>query len=70
MDMVITSDTAVPHLPARSGADLDDGAVRADWRWLLDRVRHTLVPTARVFRQTQIDDWKSVVAEVAQALSD
>jgi len=46
--------TLLPHFP--------------DWRWLLDRNDSPWYPTMRLFRQPAPDDWRPVIAEVAEAL--
>jgi hypothetical protein len=39
-----------------------------DWRWLRDRNDSPWYPTARLFRQPTLGDWRSVVANVRSAL--
>jgi tetratricopeptide (TPR) repeat protein len=68
-DMVITSDTAVPHLA---------GALRVpvwlalpfapDWRWMLARADSPWYPTMRLFRQTSPGDWQGVFCEIEKTL--
>ncbi len=41
----------------------------ADWRWLLDREDSVWYPSARLFRQTAINDWESVIARVREQLA-
>jgi hypothetical protein len=41
----------------------------ADWRWLRERGDNPWYPTARLFRQPQLDDWESVVRQVERALA-
>jgi len=41
----------------------------ADWRWLRARSDNPWYPTARLFRQPQLDDWESVVRQVARELA-
>jgi hypothetical protein len=40
-----------------------------DWRWLRDRDDSPWYPTARLFRQSTIDDWTDVVDKVVTELS-
>ena len=70
LDLIITVDTALAHLA---------GAMRKpvwillpfspDWRWFLGREDSPWYPTARLFRQPQIDDWASPIKRVAAELA-
>jgi tetratricopeptide (TPR) repeat protein len=70
VDLVISSDTSLVHLAGAMGKPVwvllqyD-----ADWRWLIGRNDSPWYPTARLFRQPEIDDWESVVARVAEELA-
>jgi tetratricopeptide (TPR) repeat protein len=70
MDLIITTDTSVPHL---AGALARPVWVMLqfmpDWRWLLDREDSPWYPTMRLFRQPRIGDWDSVITRVVEALS-
>jgi len=71
LDLVISVDTAIAHLAGALGAKVWVAVKRSpDWRWLLDRSDSPWYPTARIFRQREIDDWSSVLAEIAAALDD
>jgi tetratricopeptide (TPR) repeat protein/glycosyltransferase involved in cell wall biosynthesis len=69
LDLVISIDTMVAHL---AGALAKPVWVllplASDWRWLLDRADSVWYPTARLFRQSQLDDWQSVITKVCAAL--
>jgi tetratricopeptide (TPR) repeat protein len=69
LDLVITVDTAVAHL---AGALAIPTWVMLpfvpDWRWLMDRDDSPWYPTIKLFRQTALDDWKSVIFRVAYEL--
>jgi hypothetical protein len=70
LDLVISSCTAAAHLAGALGRPtwilLPN---MADWRWLTDRADSPWYPTARLFRQTQRGDWRSVVEHVAAELT-
>jgi hypothetical protein len=69
LDLVITVDTAVAHLAGALGKPVWLLLPYApDWRWLLDRGDSPWYPTARLFRQNAVGDWRGVIARVADAL--
>ncbi len=69
LDLVITVDTSAAHL---AGALAKPFWVMLphvpDWRWLLAREDSPWYPTARLFRQTRLDDWEGVIQRVGTAL--
>ncbi|HZY88696.1 MAG TPA: tetratricopeptide repeat protein [Gemmataceae bacterium] len=69
LDLVISSDTAVPHLAGALGVPVWVALpLVPDWRWLLGREDCPWYPTMRLFRQTRPDDWDEVFARVAAEL--
>jgi tetratricopeptide (TPR) repeat protein len=69
LDLVIATDTAVPHLAAALGQPAWVMlASMPDWRWLLDRDTSPWYPTMRLFRQRARGDWAEVVERVAKEL--
>jgi ADP-heptose:LPS heptosyltransferase len=69
LDLVITSDTAVPNLAGALGVPVWVALPFApDWRWLLDRSDCPWYPSMRLFRQKAIGDWDTVFAEMHGAL--
>lgn len=71
LDVVLSVDTAIAHLSGALGRPtwimLQKFAV--DWRWLLGRDDSPWYSTARLFRQTEFDDWTSVTTRIHQYLS-
>lgn len=66
MDLVISVCTSVAHLAGAMGKPVWLLlAFNADWRWLVDRSDTPWYPSVRLFRQTRIGDWDSVVSTVA-----
>jgi Tfp pilus assembly protein PilF len=71
MDLVITIDNSAAHLAGALGVPTWVLMPFApDWRWLLDRNDSPWYPSVRLFRQTRIGDWQSVVREVRDTLSE
>ena len=70
LDLVISSDTAIPHLAGALGVPVWV-ALRAvpDWRWMLERTDSPWYPTMRLFRQAARDDWAPVFAAIKNALA-
>jgi ADP-heptose:LPS heptosyltransferase len=68
VDLIISVDSAISHLAAAMGKPtwimLNKYAV--DWRWLLDRDDNPWYPSARLFRQPEIDQWQPVIDKVAR----
>ncbi|HYV39949.1 MAG TPA: tetratricopeptide repeat protein [Gemmataceae bacterium] len=69
LDLVISSDTAVPHLAGSLGVPVWIGMQYVpDWRWLLKREDSPWYPTMRLFRQTRYGQWDDVFERLAEAL--
>jgi tetratricopeptide (TPR) repeat protein len=70
LDLVISSDTSVAHLAGALGRPVWVLLQYvADWRWLRERSDNPWYPTARLFRQPELDDWESVISHVAEELA-
>ena len=70
LDLLITSDTAIPHLAGALGRPVWV-ALRAvpDWRFMLERPDSPWYPSMRLFRQTMRDDWAPVFGAIKDALA-
>ncbi|MEG3937865.1 tetratricopeptide repeat protein [Microcoleus sp. S36b_A3] len=70
LDLVISVDTSVAHLAGALGKPVWVLLSFApDWRWLLDREDNPWYPTARLFRQSQPQNWQQLFQDVQAALS-
>ncbi len=70
MDLIITTDTSVPHLAGALGRPVWVMLQFVpDWRWLLEREDSPWYPSMRLFRQPSRGDWDSVITRVVDALS-
>ena len=70
LDLVIAVDTSVVHLAGALGKPVWLlNRFDTCWRWLLDRDDSPWYPTLRQFRQTQRDDWATVLESVRKALA-
>jgi tetratricopeptide (TPR) repeat protein len=71
MDLVISVDTSVAHLAGAMGKPVWIMLqFDADFRWLRERNDSPWYPTARLFRQAAMREWKPVVDAVAAALAE
>lgn len=69
LDLVVTSDTALPHLAGALGAPVWMALpVACDWRWMHGREDSPWYPTMRLFRQRERDNWDNVFERIARAL--
>lgn len=68
-DLVISSDTSTAHLAGALGRPLWlMTSAYPEWRWLDGRSDSPWYPTARLFRQPTVGDWRPVATAVAEAL--
>jgi cytochrome c-type biogenesis protein CcmH/NrfG len=69
MDLAITIDNSTAHLAGALGVPAWVMLPFApDWRWLLERDDSPWYPRVRLFRQTRLGDWGSVIEGVRSAL--
>jgi tetratricopeptide (TPR) repeat protein len=69
LDLVITSDTVIPHLAGALGVPVWVALpVSPDWRWLLGREDSPWYPTMRLFRQEKAGDWHGAFERITAAL--
>jgi tetratricopeptide (TPR) repeat protein len=69
LDLVISVDTSIAHLAGALGRRCWLLLPFApDWRWMLDRDDTPWYPAMRLFRQSRLHDWSSVVARVGAEL--
>jgi hypothetical protein len=69
LDLIITVDTSVAHLAGALGKPVWILVARApDWMWMIDREDTPWYPTARLFRQSILGDWESVIKRIAGEL--
>jgi len=71
LDLVISSDTAVPHLAGALGVPVWVALPHVpNWRWLLERSDSPWYPTMRLFRQKKPGNWAGVFEELVAALRE
>jgi len=69
VNLVISSDTAVPHLAGALGVPVWVALpLVPDWRWLLRREDSPWYPNMRLFRQTRYGNWEDVFERMAKEL--
>jgi tetratricopeptide (TPR) repeat protein len=69
LDLVISSDTSIPHLAGALGVPVWLALPCVpNWRWLKDREDSPWYPTMRLFRQQSAGDWDGVFATIRTQL--
>ncbi len=70
MDLVITVDTSTAHLAGALGIPTFLLiAAFPDWRWLMDRDDSPWYPSFRIYRQSEVGNWTSIIEQVVAELS-
>jgi ADP-heptose:LPS heptosyltransferase len=69
LDFIITVDTAAAHIAGALGKPIWI-LLRFDacWRWLVDRCDSPWYPTARLYRQDKLGDWRGAIERVKRDL--
>jgi len=71
LDLVISVDTAVAHLAGALGKPVWILVpANGEWRWLEKRADSPWYPTARLFRQRVLGDWRSAIEAMRDALAE
>ena len=71
LDLVISTDTCVPHLAAAMGKPVWVLLPHlADWRWMQETETTPWYPSMRLIRQTSPGDWPSVILKARDLLKD
>jgi hypothetical protein len=69
MDLVISVDTSVAHLAGALGKEVWILLPYVpDYRWMLDREDSPWYPTAKLFRQSIMSEWGSVIDDILHLL--
>lgn len=70
LDLVLTVDTSIAHLAGALGAKTWVLLpFVAEWRWMEQREDSLWYPTMRLFRQTELGNWDSVIERVCQEIN-
>jgi hypothetical protein len=70
LDLIISTDTSVPHLAGALGRPVWKLLQWVpDWRWGLEGERCPWYPTMRLFRQPALGDWASAIGLAADTLA-
>ena len=70
MDLVIAVDTSVAHLAGALGKPVWLLIpYLPDFRWLLDRDDSPWYPSVKLFRQSEVNDWKETIAQLNDELA-
>jgi tetratricopeptide (TPR) repeat protein len=70
LDVVVAADTSIAHLAGALGVEMWLAlSAAADWRWMVGREDSPWYPTARLFRQQELNRWGTVFEQIAQELA-
>ena len=69
LDLVVSVDTSVAHIAGALGWPIWTLLPFVpDWRWLLERDDSPWYPTMQLFRQSERNDWKTVIERLRTEL--
>ena len=69
LDLVVSVDTSVAHIAGALGWPIWTLIPFVpDWRWLLERDDSPWYPTMQLFRQSERNDWKTVIERLRTEL--
>ena len=69
VDLVVSTCTSVPHMSAALGVPTWVLlSCLPDWRWLLERDDSPWYPSIKIYRQSSLGDWQSVMRRVRRDL--
>lgn len=69
LDLVISVDSAIAHLAGAMNKPVWIMLPKApDWRWLLEIENSPWYPSAKLFRQDKLGDWRGVIAKIADEI--
>lgn len=71
LDLFVTSDSALAHVAGAAGVPTWILLPRVpDWRWGMEGTSTAWYPSARLFRQARLGDWKGVFQDVIHAIGE
>jgi len=71
LDLIISVDTSIVHLAGALGKEVWILIPHtAEWRWMFKRNDSPWYPKSRLFRQSKPGDWKSVIENIKNNLSE
>lgn len=66
LDLIVSSDTAVPHLAGAMGKKVCLAlCATPEWRWMTERSDSPWYPSMKLYRQEELSDWEPVFEQIA-----
>lgn len=70
LDLVVSSDTAVPHLAGAMGKKVCLAlCATPEWRWMTGRNDSPWYPSMKLYRQDELNDWEPVFQSIASDIN-